>query len=90
MIYIIHKIFRILNSFWRSIIAIIKKKKCFLQHIMLESSSLEEEIIIKDVKDLFRLKKETPQKDDTTIWDTRTLFRLKKENKVLKHRILRC
>ena len=33
----------------------------------MESSSLEEEIIIKDVKDLFRLKKETPQKDDTTI-----------------------
>ena len=32
----------------------------------MESSSLEEENIIKDVKDLFRLKKEI---DDTTIKD---------------------
>ena len=46
---------------------------------MIESSSLEDENIIEDVRNLFRLKKEI---DDTTIKDIRNLFRLKKENKV--------
>ena len=35
-----------------------KKKKIFLQHIMMESLSLEEENIIKDIRNFFRLKKE--------------------------------
>ena len=53
---------------------------------MMESSSLEEEKIIKDVRNLFRLKK---QIDDTAIKDIRNLFRLKKGNKVIKGRVLR-
>ena len=52
----------------------------------MESSSLEEEKIIKDVRNLFRLKK---QIDDTAIKDIRNLFRLKKGNKVIKGRVLR-
>ena len=52
----------------------------------MESSSLEEEKIIKDVRNLFRLKK---QIDDTAIKDIRNLFRLKKRNKVIKGRVLR-
>ena len=58
----------------------------FSQHIMIESSILEEEKIVKDARYLFRLKKET---DHTAIKDIRYLFRLKKENKVIKNRILR-
>ena len=50
------------------------------------SSSLEEENITKDVRNLFRLKKEI---DDTTTEDIRNIFRLKKENKVIKNRMLR-
>ena len=37
---------------------LLKKKNFFLQHIMMESLSLEEENIIKDIRNLFRLKKE--------------------------------
>ena len=51
----------------------------------MESSSLEEENIIKDVRNLFRLKKEI---DDTAIKDIRNLFRLKAENESMKDRIL--
>ena len=39
----------------------------------MEKSSLEEEIIIKDVKNLFRLTKEI---DDTTVKGIRNLFKL--------------
>ena len=39
----------------------------------MESSSLEEENIIKHIRNLFRLRKEI---DDTTIKDIRNLFRL--------------
>ena len=53
---------------------------------MVESSSIVEEKIIKDVRNLFRLKK---QIDDTAIKDIRNLFRLKKGNKVIKGRVLR-
>ena len=52
----------------------------------MESPSLEEEKIIEDERNLFRLKKEI---DDTTIKHTRNLFRLKIENKVIKDRIVR-
>ena len=41
---------------------------------------------IKDVRNLFRLKKEA---NDTTIKDMRNLFRLKKENEVIKDRTIR-
>ena len=53
---------------------------------MMESSRLEEINIIKDVRNLFRLKKET---NDTTIKDIKKLLRLKKENEVIEDRILR-
>ena len=52
----------------------------------MESSSLEEENTVKDVRNIFRLKKEI---DDTAIKNIRNFFRLKKENKVIKDRILR-
>ena len=52
----------------------------------MESSSLEEEKIIKDVRNRFRLKK---QIDDTAIKDIRNLFRLKKGNKIIKGTVLR-
>ena len=52
----------------------------------MESSSLEGENTIQDVRNLFRLKKEI---DYTTVKDKKSLFRLKKENKVIKDRILR-
>ena len=52
---------------------------------MMGSPRLEEKNIIKDVRNLFWLKKET---DGTAIKDIRNLFRLKKENPVIKNRIL--
>ena len=39
--------------------------------------------IIRDVRNLFRLKKE---KNDTTIKDTRNFFRLTKENEAIRDR----
>ena len=45
-----------------------------------------EDKIIKDVKNLFRLKKEI---DDYTIQSIRDLFRLKKENEAIKDRIIK-
>ena len=53
---------------------------------MIESLSLEEENIIKDTRNLFRLKKE---QNYTAIEDIRNLFRLGKETKAIKDRILR-
>ena len=51
-----------------------------------ESLSLEEENIIKDIKNLFRLKKE---QNFTAIKDIRNLFRQEIETKAIKHRIPR-
>ena len=45
-----------------------------------------EDNITRDVKNLFRLKKEI---DDTAIKDVRNLFTLKKENKAIKNKIIR-
>ena len=53
---------------------------------MIKSLSLEEGNIIKDIGNLFRLKKEL---NYTVIKDTRNLFRLEKETKAIKDRILR-
>ena len=47
---------------------------------------LKKDNIIKEVRNLFRLKEET---DETTIKDARFPFRLKKENEVVKDRIIR-
>ena len=46
----------------------------------------KEDNIIKDVRNLSRLKNET---HDTTIKDVRNLFRLSKENKAVKDRVIR-
>ena len=64
-------------------------KKFFSQYIMVESPSLEEENIIKDIRNVFRLEKLKKQTIDTTITGIRNLFRLEKENKTIKDRILR-
>ena len=73
------KITRILKNFLKSIIDFF----FFSQHIMMESSWFEN--IIKDVRNLFRLEKET---NDTTFRGISNLFLLEKENKVIKERIL--
>ena len=52
---------------------------------MLESLSLEEENIIKDIVNLFRLKKKLKY---TIFIDIKNLFRLEKETKAIKDRIL--
>ena len=52
----------------------------------MESLSLEEENIIKDIRNLFRLKKEL---NYTAMKDIRNLFRQEKETKAIKYRILR-
>ena len=78
-ILVLLKITRILKNFLKSIIDFF-----FLsQHIMMESSWFEN--IIKDVRNLFRLEKET---NDTTFRGISNLFLLEKENKVIKERIL--
>ena len=63
----------------------------FSQHVIMERPRLEEENIIKDVRNLFRLeilKKLKNKKTDTTIKDIRNLFRLEKENKAIKDRVI--
>ena len=69
MAFIIHKILVlikitiILKRFLRSIIDFyFFKKQLFSKHLTMESSILEEEQIIKDVRNLFRLKKEIDEK----------------------------
>ena len=52
----------------------------------MENLILEEENIIKDRRNPFRLKKEL---NYTAIIDTRNIFRLEKETKAIKDRILR-
>ena len=52
---------------------------------MMESLSLEEENISKDIRNLFRLKKE---QNCTTIKEIRNLFKLEKEPKAIKEIIL--
>ena len=52
----------------------------------MESLILEEDNIIKDIKTLFRLRKDL---NYTAIKDIRNLFRLEKETKAIKDKILR-
>ena len=58
----------------------------FLNYIMIENSRPQEENIIKDIRNLFRLKKEP---NYAAIKDVRNLFRLEKEAKAIKDRILK-
>ena len=52
----------------------------------MENPRLEEENIIKDIKNLFRLKKE---QDYAEIKDITNFFKLEKETKTIKDRIIR-
>ena len=54
--------------------------------MIMESFSLEEENIIKDIRNLFRQNKEL---NYTAIKDIRNLFRLEEATKTIKDRILR-
>ena len=54
----------------------------------MENARLEEENIIKDVRNLFRLEKIRKETNDTTVKDIRNLSKLEKENKVIKDRII--
>ena len=51
---------------------------------MMEHPRNEEENIIADVRNLFRLGKVTKETINTTIKDIRNLFRLEKENEEIK------
>ena len=51
---------------------------------MTKSLILEEENIIKDVRNLFRLKKLKQETIATTIIDIRNPFRLERENKAIR------
>ena len=54
--------------------------------MLMENPRLEEEKIIKNIRNLFKLKKE---QNYIAIKDIRNLFKLKKETKAIKDRILR-
>ena len=58
-----------------------KKKKKISQYIMMENLSPKEENIIKNIRNLFRLKKE---QNYTVVKDIKNLLRLKKKLKGLK------
>ena len=55
----------------------------------MESPSLEEENIIKDVRNLFRVNKLEKETTDAAIKGIRNLFRLEKETKAIQVRIIR-
>ena len=91
MIYIIYKMLVLLknhlNYLKNNIFeCFFKEYNRLAQHIMMESLSLEEEKIIKDIRNLFRLKKEL---NYNAIKDIKNLFRLEKETKAIKDRIRR-
>ena len=96
MICIIHnslvllKITRTLKYLLRSIIDFyfLKNSLFFSQHILIENPRFEKENIIKDERNLFRLKKLKKETIDTTIKDLKSLFRLEKENKAITNKIL--
>ena len=90
LICIIHKILvllrittRILKRFLRSATDtnFLKKYSIFSRYIMMESSSLEEENISKDVRNHFRLKR---QMDNTAIKDIINIFERKGEEHYYK------
>ena len=62
----------------------LKNVVIFIQTIL--NFVLSRKIIIKDIRDIFRLKKEV---DDNIIKNIRNPFRLKKENEAIKDRITR-
>ena len=69
MIYIIHKILVLIKNNMNYF-----KENTFSKYIMMENPRSEEKII-KDIRNLFRIKKE---QNETAIKDIKNLFRLKK------------
>ena len=61
----------------------------FSQHLMMESPSIEEENIIKDVRNRFRLEKRKQETIGTAIKGIRNLLGLAKKTKEIKYRIIR-
>ena len=55
----------------------------------MEHPRFEEENIIKDIRNLFRLENLKKETIDTTIKDIKNLFKLEKQNKAIKDRIIR-
>ena len=55
----------------------------------MENPRLEEENIIKVVRNLYRLKNLRKETTDTTTYNIKNLFRLEKESKTIKGKILR-
>ena len=99
IIYVIHKMLVLLKNHLNYLKdnifeCFFKEYKCFFkeyntffsQHIMMKSLSLKEENIIKDIRNLFRLKKEL---NYTAIKDIRNLLRREKETKAIRDRMLR-
>ena len=98
MIYIIHKtlvllknhlnylkdsIFKCFFKEYNRILSILLRK-LFSQHIMMENLSLEEENIIKDIRNLFRLEKETKAIKDRILRDIKNLFEHEEEENYYK------
>ena len=83
MIYAIHKMLVLLQNYLNYLQVF--SNALFSQNIMLESLSLEEENIIKDIVNLFRLKKKLKY---TIFIYIKNLFTLEKETKAIKDRIL--
>ena len=75
------------NAFLRSLrdFYFFKKKKLFSQHIAMENSRLEEENIIKDIRNFFTLRKEL---NYTATRDMKNPFRREKETKAIKEESL--
>ena len=86
LIYLKDSIFECFLKEFNRLLFSLKKVKFLSQHIMMESLNLEEENIIKDIRSLFRLRKE---QNYIAIKDIRNLLRQEKETKVIKDRILR-
>ena len=55
----------------------------------MDSRSLKEENMIKDVRNIFRLNRLKKGTNDNTIKDIINLFRSERENKAIKYRIIR-
>ena len=77
-----------MNAFLRRVIDFyyFRKKKFFFTTYNDGKSKPEEEIITKDIRNLFRLKKEL---NYTAVKDIRNLYRLEKDTKAIKDGVLR-
>ena len=88
MIYIIHKIMRILKRFSKRLLFYLKNNDFFSQYIMMESSRPEGNII-KNIGNVFSVEKLKKETNYATVKGARNLFKLEKENKAIRERIVR-